>query len=419
MAARDARLRVQMINLYSDEVFDVVVAGGGFVGITLALALARGGARTALIDSAPDGAGATPPRPIALAQGSRRILEGLELWREFGAGATPIRAIHVSDRGHFGFTRLKASDYGVDALGYVCEAGVIGDAMGRALDGLPEVAALKPAGVREVDFLEDRVRIGCADADGPFSLEARLLAAADGGQSLVRRLGGIAARERDWQQSAVTATVKPRLDPCNVAYERFTRSGPLALLPMGKRRSGLVWTLPHERAGALMALDDASFLRALGETFGTRLGAFKETGPRTRHHLRSVHSRHSVRSRLALAGNAANHLHPVAGQGLNLGLRDAAILAEVVVDAIREGDDPGAMTTLERYADWRRRDQWSTSRFTEGIVRLFSNDSLALALLRDAGLIGLDSFGFLKRPLARHAMGLAGRGARLSRGLSL
>ena len=212
--------------------------------------------------------------------------------------------------------------------------------------------------------------------------------------------------------------MKTRFDPGNVAYERFTASGPLALLPMGQRRFGLVWTLPHQRADALMVLDDEAFLAALGESFGTRLGAFTETGPRTRHRLHSVHSRVSVRPRLALVGNAANHLHPVAGQGLNLGLRDAAALAEVVVDAVRDGEDPGAMSTLERYADWRRRDQWATSRFTDGVVRLFSNDSLPLALLRDAGLVGLDSFGFLKRTLARHAMGLAGRGSRLSRGLS-
>ncbi len=407
-----------MKHALDNDTFDVAIAGGGFVGITCALALARGGVRAALIDSGPEGGDGKAPRPIALAEGSRRIFESLGVWEDIAAGATPIRHIHVSDRGRFGFTRLDARDYGVDALGYVSEAGIIAGGLQRALDECSGVALIQPARVRHADFSPDCVTVESDGEDGVRALEARLLAAADGGRSLLRRLGGIAARQRDWRQSAITASVKTRFDPGNVAYERFTASGPLALLPMGRRRFGLVWTLPHERADALMALDDEAFLAALGESFGTRLGAFTETGPRTRHRLHSVHSRVSVRPRLALVGNAANHLHPVAGQGLNLGLRDAAALAEVVVDAVRDGEDPGAMTTLERYAVWRRRDQWATSRFTDGVVRLFSNDSLPLALLRDAGLVGLDSFGFLKRTLARHAMGLAGRGSRLSRGLS-
>lgn len=400
----------------SNEQYDVIVAGGGFVGITLALALARGGARAAIIDSSNAGAGSTP-RPIALAEGSRRILEGLDLWRELRARANPIRGIHVSDRGRFGFTRLKAQDYGVDALGYVSEAGEIGAVLRRALEATGAVEVFEPYGVRQLELRRESVTVECAGAGGALSLNARLLVAADGGRSTVRDLGGIGARQRDWRQSAITATVRTRLDHNHVAYERFTGDGPVALLPMEPRRSGLVWTLPHPRADALMALNERAFLIALGKTFGTRLGAFIEAGPRTRHRLQSVHSRISVKPRLALAGNAANHLHPVAGQGLNLGLRDAATLAEIVVDAVRRGDDPGAMTTLERYADWRRRDQWSTSAFTESIVRLFSTDFLPLAAARDAGLIGLDSFGFLKRALARRAMGLAGRGSRLSRGL--
>jgi 2-octaprenyl-6-methoxyphenol hydroxylase len=408
-----------MTNSDPEDVLDVVVAGGGFVGITLALALARGGVRAALIDSAAAGGGETAPRPIALAEGSRRILDGLGIWDEIASAATPIRVIHISDRGRFGFTRLKARDYGVDALGYVSEAGIIGAALGRALDAAAGVSLLKPATASELDFSKGRVRIGCLAAEAPLSVEARLLAAADGGRSLIRKLSGIRARERDWRQSAITATVTTRLDPENVAYERFTANGPVALLPMGRRRSGLVWTLPHERADELMAMDEGTFLAALGDVFGTRLGAFTQTGPRTRHRLRSAHSKLTIKQRLVLVGNAANHLHPVAGQGLNLGLRDAAVLAQVVVDAIRAGEDPGDITTLKRYADWRSRDQWATYRFTEGVVRIFSSDWLPLALLRDAGLVGLDSFGFLKRGLARHAMGLAGRGPRLSRGLSL
>jgi 2-octaprenyl-6-methoxyphenol hydroxylase len=403
----------------SGETFDVAVAGGGFVGTALALALAGGGARAALIDSAARGGGETAPRPIALAEGSRRILDGLGVWDQIASAATPIRAIHVSDRGRFGFTRLKARDYGVEALGYVSEAGTIGAALGAALASSAGVSVFRPASARSLDFSDSRVKVGCVAAEGPFSVQARLLTAADGGRSSIRELSGIGARERDWRQSAITATVRTRLAHQDVAYERFTESGPIALLPMGERCSGLVWTLPHERADELMAMDEGRFLAALGDAFGTRLGAFTQSGPRNRHRLRSAHSTSAVKPRLALVGNAANHLHPVAGQGLNLGLRDAAVLAEVVIDAARAGEDPGAISTLKRYADWRRRDQWATARFTDGIVRLFSNDSLPLALVRDTGLLGLDSFGFFKRVLAQHAMGLSGRGSRLSRGVPL
>ena len=168
-----------------------------------------------------------------------------------------------------------------------------------------------------------------------------------------------------------------------------------------------------------MEMNDAGFLNALEKSFGTRLGPFVEAGKRTRHRLRSAHSRVAVKPRLALVGNAANSLHPVAGQGLNLGLRDAAVLAELVADAMRSGSDPGAAATLRRYADWRRGDQWSTSRFTESLVRLFSNDAAPLALLRDAGLVGINSVPVFKRALAQSAMGLGGRATRLARGLPL
>jgi 2-octaprenyl-6-methoxyphenol hydroxylase len=406
----------------SADPYDVAISGGGFVGLTLALALARAGVRSAVMEAHSPGAAAAAPRPIALADGSRRILESLGLWDEIGEQATAIRVIHVSDRGRFGFARLNSEDFQVDAFGYVTDAEKLAAVLERALAAVEEIDLFRPYAVRRIEAHEEFRRVFGAPVDAEadaISLDARLLVAADGGRSAARALSGVGVRRRDWGQSAITATVETRLGHENVAYERFTKQGPIALLPMNRRCCGLVWTLPHGDADTLMELDDKSFLESLREHFGSRLGAFVKTGPRTRHRLHSAHSASAVKPRLALVGNAANHLHPVAGQGLNLGLRDAAVLAEVVVEAIRNGEDPGAMATLRRYADWRRGDHWSTTRFTEGVVRLFSNDFAPLAAVRDLGLIGLDSFGFLKRTLAQHAMGLAGRSPRLVRGLPL
>ena len=422
MAAPETKTQGWMSASESADPYDVAISGGGLVGVTLALALARAGVRSAVMEAHAPGAAAPAPRPIALAEGSRRILESLGLWEEIAEHATAIRVIHVSDRGRFGFARLKCEDFQIDAFGYVTDAEKLAEVLERSLAATEEIALFRPYAARQIEAHEDLRRVFGAPANAAtdgITLDAKLVVAADGGQSAARALSGIGARRRDWDQSAITATVETRLGHDNVAYERFTTEGPIALLPMDRRCCGLVWTLPHGDADTLMGLDDKRFLESLREHFGSRLGAFVKTGPRTRHRLHSIRSASAVKPRLALVGNAANHLHPVAGQGLNLGLRDAAVLAEVVVEAIRNGEDPGAMATLRRYADWRRRDHWSTTRFTEGVVRLFSNDFAPLVVVRDLGLIGLDSFGYLKKVLARHAMGLAGRSPRLARGLPL
>ena len=403
--------------------FDVIIIGRGFVGATLGLALAGAGVRCLIVEAAAGAEAVTAPRPIALAYGSRKILAGLGQWPAIEEHASPIRGIHVSDRGRFGFARIRAEDYGVDALGYVSDARDVASVFAHAVSNAsPALQILQPYAPTRAVFDQGGVRVDCgATASGApdLSLSARLLVAADGGQSNARALAGISVREVDWRQSAISATLTSRLDHEQVAFERFTEDGPVALLPLARRTSGLVWTLPGDKADRMMDLDDSEFTAAIGRTFGSRLGSFTHAGPRTRHRLFSVHSRGVIKPRFALAGNAANHLHPVAGQGLNLGLRDAAALAEVVIDALRRGEDPGSMPVLRRYADWRQGDQRLTAEFTGGVVRLFSNDYLPLAAVRDLALLGLDSFGFIKGRLARHAMGVAGRSSRLARGLPL
>lgn len=412
-----------------EDLQPVAIAGGGLVGMGLALALGRGGIPVVVIEAdAGGGRGPSPydSRPIALSQGSRRILDALGVWTSIAAAVTPITRIHVSDRGHFGFARLRAKDHGVDALGYVIPAAELGRALAAALQSMDAVRILRPAVAEDVDYDAQggaRVAIVPAGEPGPDELpcgvEAKLVVLCDGGRSTLRERLGVAVGETDYGQWAVTARVETRCPHEGVAYERFTADGPLALLPMQGNHCGLIWSMNAETSERLAGLDEGGFLSALGEQFGTRLGGFVSTGPRSAFPLQRITAKSVTGERLAIIGNAANHLHPVAGQGLNLGLRDAAALAEVVVAAIGEGGDPGDPSVLARYAAWRNRDQRLVSRATDTLVRLFSNRLTPLVLARDLGLLAFDLFPPAKRYFGNHAMGLAGRQSRLARGLPL
>jgi 2-octaprenyl-6-methoxyphenol hydroxylase len=372
------------------------------------------------------GACAYDSRPIALSQSSRRILDALGVWSGLSARVTPITRIHVSDRGHFGFARLRAEDHGVDALGYVISAAELGAALEAALGSLDRVRIVRPAVVEQAACDHSpAVRLSIAAAGSrpaaelPAALEAKLLVLCDGGRSPLRGALGITVNERDYGQWAVTARVEARCAHRGVAYERFTPAGPLALLPMHGNHCGLVWSMDAARSEHLGSLDDDGFVGALNEQFGTRLGGFLSTGPRSAFPVRLTTASQVVGERLAVIGNAANHLHPVAGQGLNLGLRDAAALAEMVAMSLREGGDPGDPSVLARYAEWRRGDQKRVARTTDALVRLFSNRFAPLVLARGLGLLVFDLFPPIKRRFGDQAMGLAGRQSRLARGLSL
>jgi len=411
------------------ECLPVAIAGGGLIGMGLALALGRAGVEVALIEASPlsrtndTGYGA---RPIALSQGSRRILAALGVWNEVAKSATPITRIHVSDRGHFGFARLSAQDLGVDALGYVVSAADLEQAMHSGLAGLGAVHLLCPATVEDVHAGQARaarVRINAADGGrrscGAQDIEALLVVICDGGRSPLRERLAVPLIERDYGQWAVTARVEARHAHEGVAYERFTAEGPLALLPMQGHHSGLVWSVSADSAERLVSVDDEAFLNALSDRFGGRLGGFVGTGARSAFPLSLITAKRIVDERLAIVGNAANHLHPVAGQGLNLGLRDAEALAELIAAQMRDGGDPGAAALLARYAEGRRRDQRRVRRATDALVRLFSNASGPLVAARNIGLVAFDLLPSIKYRFARHAMGLAGRQGRLTRGLGL
>jgi 2-octaprenyl-6-methoxyphenol hydroxylase len=403
--------------------YDIVIVGGGMVGASLACALRDTGLRIAVVEAVPLKSDTQPSyneRTVALAYGSRRIFEGMAVWREIERlGATPIEHIHVSHRGRFGVTRLDAKGIGLPALGYVVENRVLGAALLKSVEGANNLTWYCPATVEEFQVESDAAVVRIKQGNETISLKTRLIVGADGAQSAVRRLADIDAERTEYAQVAVVATVAPGRPHDNTAYERFTDSGPLALLPMRDNRCAVVWSAKAHDAETIVGWSDNEYLQQLQERFGDRLGRFSRPGARTRYPLALTRVSEYVQPRLALIGNAAHTVHPVAGQGFNLGLRDVAVLAEVTLAAIRAGEDIGGVAVLQRYADWRRRDTRTTEVFTDGLIRIFSNEFTPLALARGLGLVTVDLLPAVKRRLVRMTSGLAGRLPRLARGLSL
>ena len=401
---------------------ELLIIGGGLVGASLAVALGQAGLDVTVVDACPLSVDQQPnydERSIALAQGSQCILSALGLWQSLQDEVCPIHTIHVSDRGHFGFTRLHREQQGVPALGYVATARLLGKTLLDQLDRLPNVQTLAPAQLIDFQVLADGVSTRLMQQQQILECKARLLVAADGAQSSVRDQLGIHSKRRDYGQTAVIANVSSERDHGNVAYERFTDTGPMALLPMSRQRCALVWTVRSDQSDDIMGLDDAQFLSRLQERFGYRLGRFVKVGQRHAYPLQLLQAREFIRPRMALIGNAVHTLHPVAGQGFNLGLRDVAALAEVVTDARRKGQDIGDNSVLARYADWRQTDQRRAVAFTDTMVRLFGQSLPPVAWLRDAGMLALDICPPAKRWFGRLTMGRAGRLPRLARGLEL
>lgn len=401
---------------------DVLIIGGGLVGASLACALGQAGVRTTVVEAYPLAADQQPgydERSIALAQGSQQVFSGLGLWQDMEADVCPIHTIHVSDRGHFGFTRLQREQEGVPALGYVAPASVLGRVLQARLQQLEVVELLSPARLTDFQLDDEAVYVRIEQGEQTQSYTAKLMVAADGAQSSIREQLGIQTVQRDYRQTAIIANVSTDKPHNNVAYERFTDSGPLALLPMTEQRSALVWTVHADQSETVLGLDDDEFLRRLQERFGYRLGRFSKVGARHAFPLQLLQAKESVRTRLALMGNAMHTLHPIAGQGFNLGLRDVATLVDVVLDARSSGRDIGALEVLQRYADWRQGDQRRVALFTDSMVHLFGQSFPPLAWLRDAGMLAMDICPPAKRWFGRMTMGRAGRLPRLARGLHL
>src|SRR5262245_49113128 len=341
-------------------------------------------------------------RSTAVAEGSRRILDAIGAWSRVAIEATPIRSIHVSDRGRFGVTRLGAAEHGVPALGYVVENRVLGGALWQLLERAARLAVIAPAQVVDAACEEGTMRVDVERGGGARdALRARLLVVADGAQSRLRERLGVEAERRDYGQVAIVTNVTPRRPHQHVAYERFIDSGPLAFLPLRNGRCAVVWTVWAEEAGEILGLDDSAFLARLQHAFGHRLGTLLQAGTRSAWPLELVAAKQQTGARFAVLGNAAHALHPVGGQGFNLALRDVAVLAELVAEALALRADPGDAAVLERYAQWRSDDQERSVELTDGIVRLFTNPLLPIRAARSAGLLALDLIPPAKEALAR------------------
>ncbi len=384
------------------------------VGLSLAAALAELPLDVVVIEPVAPESAEQPSfdsRTTALSSGSRHVLEGIGAWASLSARATPIRRIHVSERGIFGTATLDAGEQGLAALGYTIENRLLGQALRGRVAGFPRIR-LCPARVAGLETGADAVQLS---TDSGETFEARLLVAADGAQSAVRSALGIGASTADYGQHAVIAHVDTTRFHDHTAFERFTETGPLAVLPIAEGRSAIVWTLAPEAASRALALPDRAFLDELQQAFGLRLGRFTRVGRRQAYPLALTQAERLTAPRAAVLGNAAQSLHPVAGQGFNLALRDVAMLAELVA----EGGDPGAPALLDRYADWRTPDRKAVVRFTDSLVRGFGLPLGPLRRARGQGLLLFDLLRPVKREFARRTMGLAGRQPRLVRGLPL
>ncbi|MBN1237086.1 MAG: 2-octaprenyl-6-methoxyphenyl hydroxylase [Gammaproteobacteria bacterium] len=410
---------------------DVLIVGGGLVGSALAAALADTEVRTVLVEARDPAVLEQPSfdsRVTALARGSQRILSGLGVWDALAPDAEPILSIHVSERGRFGAARIRADEEGVPALGFTLENRSLGRALWERIAAAERCTVVAPASMTRFTSDEDgvtaeiRMSPNGARAIGPspasLTVRAKLLVAADGAESPVREALGIAMREDQYRQQAVIVNCATDLPHRGAAFERFTTRGPLAMLPLTRDRVGVVWTLPTDEAGAVAALPDDKFRVALEDVFGRRLGRVVRVGRRALHPLRRVRSGSLGTERVVLIGNAAVSLHPVAGQGFNLALRDVAALAEIVAESARDGwPDPAAVAS--RYRTWRVGDQRRVAWFTHGLVGLFGRPGAAWGTGRGLGLVAFDLLPGAKAALARHTMGVTGRLPRLARGLPL
>lgn len=390
--------------------FDVLIVGGGLVGASLAIALDGSGLRVALAEAAPPRVDLQPSydeRNLALARASVNALETLGVL-DAASPATPIRRIHISRRGDFGAVRLDAAELGLPAFGAVMPARELGNALLRRLESCHDLVRIAPARAIAIDAGLDRVDVELHSGDTPRHVRTRLLVGADGTESFVRSAFGIEATRDDYAQSAFVTIVTTEKPLDGTAYERFTESGPVALLPLGERRAGLVLSVPSAIAVDVAAFDDDAFIAFVHERFGYRAGRLTRPGKRKPYPLARMLAARTTASRTVLVGNAAQTVHPIGAQGFNLGLRDALTLAQLLRETKALDADPGDAALLARYVGRRKEDRDATTSFSDDLVRSMGNDALPARLLRSLGFHALDRITPLKRRIALRGMGYRG-----------
>jgi len=401
--------------------YDIAIIGGGMVGASLALLLAhqKPAWKIALLEAQSfadaDKAQYQPnfdARSTAISHGSVEILRELGVWETLVQHATVISKVHVSDAGHFMGGLIDASTYDLDAVGYVIENAWIGRALISQLQGHNNIDYVAPVRVEKLIPQQLGVQLIVKSAEDSFTLDCKLAVVADGGDSPLRKMLGIDSNVKNYYQTALIANVAYSEPHNGVAYERFTEQGPLALLPLGEsdnaRESALVLTLPRDKVDEIIAFNDDEFLQHLQQRFGHRLGKFLRVSKRHAYPLQLVTANEQIRSHIVLVGNAAHFLHPVAGQGFNLSLRDCACLVDALIQGEVAGKSLGELSVLQDYLRRQQLDQTLTIEFSDKLVRLFSSASLPLIALRHLGFVGLDAMPAIKSQFAAQTMGTAG-----------
>ncbi|MEA5230896.1 2-octaprenyl-6-methoxyphenyl hydroxylase [Vibrio parahaemolyticus] len=389
--------------------YDVVIAGGAMAGATLALAiehLSQGALRVAVVEPFKAQSDQHPgfdSRSIALSYGTVNLLRHLELWSAIEPFSTPIEHIHVSDRSHAGMTDITKHDVGVEALGYVVELADVGRVYQELLTHSTAIDLYCPDSAKHITRTQENVTIELASGE---LLNAKLLVAADGAVSQCCQQIGLELSEHDFDQVAVIANIVTQEPHQGRAFERFTENGPVALLPMSDNRMSLVWCLRPDEAQIVMELSESEFLERLQQDFGWRLGAMQKVGLRASYPLLLRHRKQNISHRFAIVGNAAQTLHPIAGQGFNLGIRDVVTLAE---ELVKQGEDVGRYQGLIRFSQRREADRNETIWLTNSLVHVFSNDLLAMRIGRNTALAAMDNLSIFKQPLLRHTLGLVKR----------
>ncbi len=391
---------------------DICISGGGMVGGTLAWALANAGYRVCLLEPQRFSADSIPElmneRSVALSYSSRVLLEHLGLWQDIKDQVCAIRHIHVSERGRLGASRLHADEEDVEALGYVVRNSIFLKTLYEKLDAVPGLTMRSGASLVSINRQVDRIEYFYSMEDKNESGSARLLIASDGSNSPVRKMMSIGETNTAYDQTAVIANVQCELEHKNTAYERFTDSGPLALLPLADKTMAMVYTINSEDTDSVVGLDDQEMLLKLQERFGFRLGRFEKIGERLAFPLALMQSDEQFNGRVLMMGNAARTLHPVSGQGFNLALRDIALLIEALTISGKL-TDPGENALIRDFCQQRRSDQKSVVRFTDTLVRVFRGNAPVFSHLRASGLTALDLMPPVKHLLARQSMGLSNR----------
>jgi len=412
----------------NQQTTDILIVGGGLVGSSLALALstfleknsldsspANKKALTITLVEATDITANEQPsfddRSTVLSQSSANLFADIGVWSAIKPQSAAIQHIHTSDKGHIGLSRLHAEDYQLEAMGYVVDNRTLGRELYKALEKHSNVTRLMPAKVEKLTSHDSHYACQVSTSEKAIvTYQAKLVVLCDGGRSSLAQQLGLHEQVTHYQQAALIANIELTRPHGGWAYERFTSQGPIAMLPLkhnqNRPRSALVWTTPLADLERRLALTDSNFLAELQQEFGQRLGRFNRVGERASYPLKVQKTDELVRSRLAVLGNAAHTLHPVAGQGFNLALRGAFLLAQTVLIANEQGQDIGAYSILKRYAEAQCQDRDRIQQASHGLISLFGNQNKLVSAGRNLGLLALDNCPLLKTSFARSAMGL-------------